>query len=56
MTAALRTVLTAARARRAARHPTGVRFCDTGAQVGDSAARAEEFRQHIQLTAFTHAR
>ncbi|MCX2926655.1 hypothetical protein [Streptomyces sp. NEAU-W12] len=55
MTAALRTALTAARARHAARHPTGVRFRDTCARVSGSAARAEEFRQHIQLTAFTRA-
>ncbi|MEU5221121.1 hypothetical protein AB0G55_00370 [Streptomyces toyocaensis] len=56
MTTALRTVLTAARARRTARHLAGVRFCDSCAQVSDSAARAAERRQHTQLAAFTHAR
>ncbi|MEV7205347.1 MULTISPECIES: hypothetical protein [unclassified Streptomyces] len=56
MTTALRTVLTAARARRTARHMAGVSFCDSCAQVSDSATRAAERRQHNQLTALTHAR
>ncbi|MGW0817052.1 hypothetical protein ACWD00_28060 [Streptomyces viridiviolaceus] len=57
MTTSLRTRLTAARARRTARHLVGVSFCDSCAQVSDSAARAaERRRQHTQLTAFTHAR
>ncbi|MEU0591971.1 hypothetical protein [Streptomyces ardesiacus] len=56
MTTTLRTVLTAARARRTARHLAGVSFCDSCAEVSDSAARAAERRRHIQLTAFTHAR
>ncbi|GAA2561101.1 MULTISPECIES: hypothetical protein [Streptomyces] len=56
MTATLRTVLTAARARRTARHLAGVRFCDGCARVSDSAARAAEHRRHARLTALTHAR
>ncbi|MGM9348274.1 hypothetical protein [Streptomyces salinarius] len=56
MTTAFRTVLTAARARRTARHLAGVSFCDSCAQVSDSATRAAERRQHTQLTTLTHAR
>ncbi|WP_016828397.1 hypothetical protein [Streptomyces viridosporus] len=56
MTTTLRTRLTTARARRAARHLAGVSFCDSCAQVIDSTARAAKRRQHAQLTAFTHAR
>lgn len=56
MTTTLRTVLTAARARRTARHLVGINFCDSCAQVSDSATRAAARRQHAQLTAFTHAR
>ncbi|WP_225654279.1 hypothetical protein [Streptomyces pseudogriseolus] len=56
MATALRTALTAARARRAARHLVGVSFCDSCAQVSDSATRAAEHRQHSRLTALTHAR
>ncbi|MEW1599479.1 hypothetical protein [Streptomyces sp. NPDC093808] len=56
MTTAFRTVLSAARARRAARHLAGVSFCDSCAQVSDSTARATERRQQHQLAAFTHAR
>lgn len=56
MTTALRTVLTAARARRTARHLAGVRFCDSCAQVSDGATRAAERRQRTQPAAFTHAR
>ncbi|MFE7896646.1 hypothetical protein ACFU3E_03710 [Streptomyces sp. NPDC057424] len=56
MTTTLRTVLTATRTRRTARHLAGVGFCDSRAQVGDSATRAAERRQHTRLTAFTHAR
>ncbi|MEU2602831.1 hypothetical protein [Streptomyces hirsutus] len=55
MTTALRAVFTTARARRAARHLTGVSFCDSCAQVGDSATRAAERRQQT-LIAFTCAR
>ncbi len=56
VTATLRTVLTAVRARRTARHLAGVRFCDGCARVSDSAARAAEHRRHARLTALTHAR
>ncbi|MFC8392914.1 hypothetical protein [Streptomyces sp. CB02400] len=56
MATTLRTALTAARARRTARHLAGVSFCDSCAQVSDSATRAAERRQHVQLTALTHAR
>ncbi|GHB79783.1 hypothetical protein GCM10010377_82270 [Streptomyces viridiviolaceus] len=56
MTTNLRTVLTAARARRTARHLAGISFCDSCAQVSDSATRAAARRQQTQLTAFTHAR
>ncbi|MFV0134381.1 hypothetical protein ACLGIH_14250 [Streptomyces sp. HMX87] len=56
MITALRTVLTAARARRTARHLAGVSFCDSCAQVGDSATRAAERRQHAQPAALTHTR
>lgn len=56
MTSALRTVLTAARDRRTARHLAGVRFCDSCAQVSDSAGRAAARRQRTRLTALTHAR
>ncbi|MGQ5224793.1 hypothetical protein ACW69C_28625 [Streptomyces sp. MN3] len=56
MTTVLRTVLTAARARRTSRHLAGVSFCDSCAQVSDSASRAAERRQHARMTAFTHAR
>ncbi|WP_023590954.1 hypothetical protein [Streptomyces thermolilacinus] len=55
MTSALRTVLSAARARRTARHLARVSFCDSCAQVGDRAARAAERRRHHQLTALAHA-
>lgn len=56
MVTALRAALTAARARRTARHLAGVGFCDSCAQVSDSAASAAERRRHTQLTALTHAR
>ncbi|MFF9103430.1 hypothetical protein ACF1AU_22920 [Streptomyces rubrogriseus] len=56
MATTLRTALTAARARRTARHLAGVSFCDRCAQVSDSATRAAEHRRHTQLTAFTHVR
>lgn len=55
MTTALRTVLTTARVRRAARHLTGVSFCDSCAQVSDNATRTAERRQQT-LIAFTCAR
>ncbi|WP_329212319.1 hypothetical protein [Streptomyces sp. NBC_01708] len=56
MATTIRTALSAARARRIARHLRGVNFCDTCAQVSDSAARATESRQDARLTAFTYAR
>ncbi|MFE4048723.1 hypothetical protein [Streptomyces sp. YIM B13518] len=56
MATTLRSALTAARARRTARHLAGVSFRDSCAQVSDSATRAAERRQHAQLTAFTHPR
>ncbi|MFD7057886.1 hypothetical protein [Streptomyces sp. NPDC059906] len=56
MATALRTAFTAARARRTARHLAGVSFCDSCAQVGDSAARAAERRRHTRLTALTRTR
>ncbi|MFF6640493.1 hypothetical protein OIE82_14965 [Streptomyces althioticus] len=56
MTTVFRTALSAARARRTARHLAGVSFCDSCAQVSDCATRAAERRQHTQLTALTHAR
>ncbi|WP_326756692.1 hypothetical protein OH738_01370 [Streptomyces hirsutus] len=55
MTTALRTVLPTARAHRAARHLTGASFCDSCAQVSDSATRVAERRQQT-LIAFTYAR
>ncbi|MFD7692123.1 hypothetical protein [Streptomyces sp. NPDC059805] len=56
MATTLRTALTAARARRTARHLAGVSFCDSCVQVSDSVARAAERRQRTRLTALTHAR
>ncbi|MFE1045158.1 hypothetical protein ACFW5S_04610 [Streptomyces olivaceus] len=56
MAATLHTALTVARARRTARHLAGVSCRDSCAQVGDSATRAAERRQHTRLTALTHAR
>ncbi|MFG2678160.1 hypothetical protein [Streptomyces sp. NPDC048392] len=56
MTTTLRTALTAARARRIARHLAGISFCDSCAQVSDRASRAAERRQHAQPAAFTPAR
>ncbi|WP_244258322.1 hypothetical protein [Streptomyces sp. Tu 2975] len=56
MTTAIRIVLSAAKARRTARHMAGVRFCDSRARISDSAARAAEIRARTQLTALMHAR
>ncbi|MDG9723250.1 MULTISPECIES: hypothetical protein [unclassified Streptomyces] len=56
MTTSLRTALTAARARRTTRHLAGVSFCDSCAQVSDSASRVAEHRRHARTTALTHAR
>ncbi|MFJ3105207.1 hypothetical protein [Streptomyces sp. NPDC086835] len=56
MTTAIRTALSAAKARRTARDLAGVSFCDSCAQVSDSAGRAAEIRAHAQLTALIHAR
>jgi hypothetical protein len=56
VTIAIRTALTAAKARRTARHLAGVSFCDSCAQVSDGADRAAALRQHAQLTALVHAR
>ena len=56
MTTAIRTALTAAKARRTGRHLAGVSFCDSCAQVSDSADRAAAHRQDMHLTALVHAR
>ncbi|MDF4251227.1 hypothetical protein [Streptomyces sp. WMMB303] len=48
MSAALRTVVTAYRARRCARHLAGVEFCDSCTQVCDAACRAEARRRSAQ--------
>ncbi|MCX5527330.1 hypothetical protein OG342_31470 [Streptomyces bobili] len=56
MTALIRTVLTAARARRTARHLAGVSFCDGCAQVCDSSCRATAHQRRIQLAALSFAR
>ncbi|MFD3613517.1 hypothetical protein ACFWXA_36865 [Streptomyces atroolivaceus] len=45
MAPTVRTAFSAARGRRITRHLGGVSFCDSCAQVGDSAARATERRQ-----------
>ncbi|WNO70197.1 hypothetical protein [Streptomyces sp. AM8-1-1] len=50
MTTAIRTALTAARARRTARHLAQVRFCDGRGQVCDSSCRATAHRERTQLT------
>jgi hypothetical protein len=52
----LRTALRAAKARRTARHLAGVRFCDSRAEVSDSAGRAARIRARAQLTALINAR
>ncbi|WP_405669464.1 hypothetical protein [Streptomyces sp. NBC_00055] len=51
MTAPIRTALTAARARRTARHLAGVSFCDSRAQVCDSSCRARAHQQRNQMSA-----
>ncbi|MFE5241591.1 MULTISPECIES: hypothetical protein [unclassified Streptomyces] len=56
MATSIRTALSAARARRIARHLRGVNFCDSCAQVSDSAAQATESRRDARLTAFAFAR
>lgn len=56
MTIGIRTALTAAKARRTARHLAGVSFCDSCVQVSDSTVRAAALRQDAQLTALVHAR
>ncbi|MFI8089534.1 hypothetical protein ACIF9R_14625 [Streptomyces sp. NPDC086080] len=55
MTSALRTALTAARARSTARHLADVRFCASCAQVSTGADRAAERRQRTRPTTFIHA-
>jgi hypothetical protein len=56
VTTAIRTALTAAKARRTTRHLAGVSFCDSCAQVIDGADRAAAHRQGTQLTALIYAR
>lgn len=56
MTARIRTLLTAARARSTARHLAAVRFCDGCARISDGAGRAAEHRRRIRSIALTHAR
>ncbi|MGI5349772.1 hypothetical protein ACQEU8_16490 [Streptomyces sp. CA-250714] len=48
MAAALRTVVTAYRARREARHLAGVEFCDSCTQVCDAGCRARSRRRNTQ--------
>ncbi|MFD3504864.1 hypothetical protein ACFWWT_47755 [Streptomyces sp. NPDC058676] len=48
MTTRIRTVFTAARARRTARHLDGVSFCDGCAQVCDSSCRATVHQRRMQ--------
>ncbi|MFF7550759.1 hypothetical protein ACFZCU_45195 [Streptomyces canus] len=48
MTTRIRTALTAARARRTARHLAGVGFCDGCAQVCDAACRATAHQRRAQ--------
>ncbi|MFE2993206.1 hypothetical protein [Streptomyces sp. NPDC059262] len=56
MTALIRTVLTAARARRTARHLASVSFCDSRAQVCDSSCRATAHQRRNQMSALSLTR
>ncbi|MFE5010735.1 hypothetical protein ACFVAQ_37400 [Streptomyces sp. NPDC057651] len=56
MTARIRTALTAARARRTARHLAGVSFCNGRAQVCDSSCRATAHQRRNRMSAFSLAR
>lgn len=44
------------RARSAARHLAGVRFCDSCAQVCDAACRADPWQRDVQLALAVYAR
>lgn len=56
VTTAIRTALSAAKARRTARHMAGVSFCDSCARISDSAGRAAQRQAHARLTALIHSR
>ncbi|MFC9543051.1 hypothetical protein ACFTXK_00135 [Streptomyces sp. NPDC056956] len=54
MVTALHTVVTAYRARRAARSLVDVQFCDSCVQVCDAACRAQARRRSAELLALSH--